>query len=347
MKQAELATLMGRQGNGGHALISRIELGHVPDVSLRVIADYLRACRANFSSIADILDQYAARPTVPETQGTRAVHKMAETLPPKTRGKVLRYDTKTRHGREKPEPKEKRLDRVRRMAASWLRRQRVEDCVHFELNRMGVPPGSAERFWLADFGRRVFKALTDTRGKDRTVREKLLTEIQHTETSKALSEPSRQQILKAVSTLFQSMEQTGALDWLPPIEETEHLAHRTRGRRVKNDAQLCLEDHRQKQMRFESARNKAIAEIQRAYVQESGLSEHEAKRILGTIVALVTIGLAAGPGTEERRRRTDECVEYYAAKGTGPNRLRELARFVFDRLDPLLPDFPPDRSRQP
>ncbi|MFO7650329.1 MAG: helix-turn-helix transcriptional regulator, partial [bacterium] len=54
LTQLALAVAMGRQGKGWHVWVSRLELGKYPNPALALIADYLRACRASISDIADL-----------------------------------------------------------------------------------------------------------------------------------------------------------------------------------------------------------------------------------------------------------------------------------------------------
>jgi len=58
--QQELAVLMGRQGKGNAFLVSRFEGGHIHYPSFGFVADYLRACRASFTDIADLLNAYTS-----------------------------------------------------------------------------------------------------------------------------------------------------------------------------------------------------------------------------------------------------------------------------------------------
>jgi len=349
LKQSELAALMGRKGKGAHALISRMEKGACPDLAFRLVADYLRACRASISSIADIVNSYTAQPTVVEKQGTERVRQMVRSLPPVTAAKILNYDIQTESARarrkEKPEPVDERVERVRRMAGSWVKRQRVEDCLHAELNRMGAL--AARRFWLADYGRRVFKALEKSRGRDETRRKHLLNEVEETQVSRELDDAGRREIRDAVSRLFEEMEASGALDWLPPADEALRMELLTKGRRVTDDRRLCEEERRNRFFAFEKAKAEAINQVQQAYVAESGLSEGQAKFWFGAIVVFVTIGLAAEPGGEERARRTEQYIASGAVRGATPDQLRALAEFVFARLDPLRPTLPRDPSRAP
>ena len=347
LKQSELAALMGRKGKGAHALISRMEKGACPDLAFRLVADYLRACRASISSIADIVNSYTAQPTVVEKQGTERVRQMVRSLPPVTAAKILNYDIQTESARarrkEKPEPVDERVERVRRMAGSWVKRQRVEDCLHAELNRMGAL--AARRFWLADYGRRVFKALEKSRGRDETRRKHLLNEVEETQVSRELDDAGRREIRDAVSRLFEEMEASGALDWLPPADEALRMELLTKGRRVKGDEQLCREEQRQRFYAFQKARNDAVTAVQQAYAKESGLGTDKAAYWNGAIVALVTIGIGTEPDSPERKNRVEQFITSGAVRSATPDQLRVLSQFVFAHLDPLRARIPPDPSR--
>ncbi len=73
MTRQELAVLMDRQGKGNHQLIGKVERGKAPYPSLGFVADYLRACRASFNDISDLLNAYAMRPDVIEQRGYQRV----------------------------------------------------------------------------------------------------------------------------------------------------------------------------------------------------------------------------------------------------------------------------------
>jgi transcriptional regulator with XRE-family HTH domain len=80
LTQQELAVLMGRQGKGNHQLVGKLELGKVPYPSFGFVADYLRACRASFVDIADLLDAYTSEPTVIEQRGYKRVRSLTRKL---------------------------------------------------------------------------------------------------------------------------------------------------------------------------------------------------------------------------------------------------------------------------
>lgn len=140
LTQAQVAMLMGRQGRGAWNVVARLESGRVRYPSLGLVLDFLRACRADVSAIADILNDYCRRPVDGQEQAQQGVQAMVAVLPEPVRAAVLKYDRKTallfrNEGRlrapdyELPpgrrawlqyELPERRLARVRRMANSRL-----------------------------------------------------------------------------------------------------------------------------------------------------------------------------------------------------------------------------------
>ncbi len=349
LKQADLARLMGRNNKGGQAMVSRVERGDVRDLAFRLVADYLRAVRQPLAAITGIVDPYTAQPTVVEKQGDRKVRRLAELLPPVPARRVRNYDIATTQARVQagvqPEPVDERIERVRKLAASWLIRQQLEDCVHFELNKLGIRRADGRRFWLADYGRRVFKALAKSRGKKRARRPALLEAVEATRVSQELDRGEREQVRAAVERLFDTMEQNGALDKLPTVPEARKLEALTRGRRVKDDKQLCLEENRKKFYAYQQARNEALKTIQQAYAEESGLGPDKAAYWNGGILAFFTIGLGTEPASVERARRVEQFITSGSFPGPTPDQLRALAQFVFAHLDPVRSTIPPDPSR--
>ena len=88
LTQSELAQAMGRTGKGRACIVSRMEKGKVRYPSLGLIADFLRACRAGFSDIADVLDLYTDLPTTQQQVYGRALVKVAESVPEKWQSQV-------------------------------------------------------------------------------------------------------------------------------------------------------------------------------------------------------------------------------------------------------------------
>ena len=172
--QQELAVLMGRQGKGNHRLVGMLELGKVPYPSLGFVADYLRACRASFVDIADLLEAYTSKPTVLEQHGYKRVRSLADKLPPEVWDAVRRYDDKTTRSRRKPEPEGKRLSRTEAYARSQDAQRRLDELVAEELSKAGIDSASVTAFRLRLHARKLWGVLNRTKaGHERRLKHKL------------------------------------------------------------------------------------------------------------------------------------------------------------------------------
>ncbi|MCX6844357.1 MAG: helix-turn-helix transcriptional regulator [candidate division WOR-3 bacterium] len=100
LTQQKLATAMGRQGKGSHYVAGRLERGEVPNPGVGLLADYLRACRASFADIQDVLDRYTAKQTAVEVETSKALAKVREFLPAKIDRPVERFDRGVRRGEQ-------------------------------------------------------------------------------------------------------------------------------------------------------------------------------------------------------------------------------------------------------
>jgi len=92
LTRQKLATAMGRQGKGSHHVAGRLERGEVPNPGAGLLADYLRACRADFSEVLDVLNRYTVTPSVIEVETRKALAKVHELLPDKVGEEVNEYD---------------------------------------------------------------------------------------------------------------------------------------------------------------------------------------------------------------------------------------------------------------
>lgn len=172
--QQELAVLMGRQGKGNHQLIGKVELGRAPYPSLGFVADYLRACRASFVDIADLLETYTSKPTVLEQRGYKRVRSLAGKLQPDVWDAVRRYDDKVTRSRRKPEPESERLSRAAAYARSQDAQRRLDEVVAEELSKAGIDSGSVTAFRLRLYARKLWGVLNRSKdGRKRKLRHKL------------------------------------------------------------------------------------------------------------------------------------------------------------------------------
>jgi transcriptional regulator with XRE-family HTH domain len=162
--QQELAVLMGRQGKGNAYLISRFESGHVPYPSFGFVADYLRACRASFTDIADVLNAYTSQPTVIEQRGYRRVQSLARKLSWRVAGAVEKYDRHVVRAKLTTEPVRKRLARVRAYAQAQEKQRQLNRLVEGAIGTAHLGSVSPEAAWLRVYARKLYRLLS--RSKD-------------------------------------------------------------------------------------------------------------------------------------------------------------------------------------
>ena len=159
MTQQELAVLMGRQGKGNHQLIGKVELGKAPYPSLGFVADYLRACRASFTDIADLLNVYTSQPTVIEQRGYKRVQSLARKLSASVAKAVENYDHRVTRSKRKPESVRTRLRNVRAYARGQEAQRQLNRLVEGELSSAGIAPASVEAAWTRVYARKLYRLL--------------------------------------------------------------------------------------------------------------------------------------------------------------------------------------------
>ena len=162
--QQELAVLMGRQGKGNAFLISRFESGHVPYPSFGFVADYLRACKASFNDITDLLNAYTSQPTVIEQRGYKRVQSLTRKLSERVAKAVENYDHGVTRSRQKPEPLRQRIRNAKSYAHAQEAQRRLNRLVESELSAAGIKSASVEAAWTRVYARKLYRVLS--RSKD-------------------------------------------------------------------------------------------------------------------------------------------------------------------------------------
>jgi transcriptional regulator with XRE-family HTH domain len=213
LTQAQLARLAG--GSLDQALVSRLESGRHSNPTLSLVADYLRACRARFSEIADLLDEYTSQPRPVEREGSEAVVWVTEALPAKIGNEALAYDIKTTVARrfegKPPLSSEERVKRVVNLAAAASRRKRLDVLVKYLEAEVGHGLAATERQYLQLLARKFWGALSSTRGSLQHVRLKRMARVVgEGVAAHVLSEKDVRLVRDRVVELFSRMETTGA-----------------------------------------------------------------------------------------------------------------------------------------
>ena len=219
MTQEQVAVMMGRNGRGNKTIVSRLELGRFSSPSLRVVLDYLRACRAGLDEVREILERYLSRPRVPERIGAERVKRLVKYLPKHEQRQVVDYDagmtSRRREARRKPETGDARVARAAAAATDALLQHRLRKGVQgFLSQRYPKLPWMGRKF-LQDHARKVWGILKRTR-HDPARRQKLLAGAgAWLAEGSGVSPEQAEAVAQEVRDSFGAAEARGELDWRP------------------------------------------------------------------------------------------------------------------------------------
>lgn len=269
LSQQQVASRMGRRGKGAHTMVGNLELARIKYPTLGLVVDFLRACRARLSDIADIIDQYTSQPLVGEKKGTEAVQGFVDKLTEPLAREASHYDSRTESSRRfsggRAVPPDERVMRLRKLAAQWLLRQKIEHRLNRAFDAIGLGCSDSLRNGLADHGRSVWGILNRTRRRPRDVKKRRAKSVRLLAEAKAEflgrnNVPSDvvDYITKVVIGLHDEMERSGELDRLPTAEDAAKLAQQKPGDRVTTDEQMCPERWQGKTSAFEQARDRLL-----------------------------------------------------------------------------------------
>jgi transcriptional regulator with XRE-family HTH domain len=221
LTQAQLADAAGR--GWANTMVSRLESGGYPNPGIAVIADYLRACRASFEDILDILNEYTSRPTPAEEKARNAVAKVVSQLPVEIGTQALKYDVKTTVARraegKPPLSSKERVKRVVNLAAAANRRRRLDILVKYLEEEVGHGLVLTERQFLQRLARKFWGALTSTRGRAPNLRvSRMARAVGDGIAEHVLSASDVRLVRDRVVELFENMEATGAFGAITPAK---------------------------------------------------------------------------------------------------------------------------------
>ena len=336
LTQQMLAVAMGSQRKGNHTVVSRLENGRMANPGIGLVADYLRACRAGFADIQDVMDRYTSRQTVIEVETSRALAKVREFLPAKVDRAVERFDRGiTRRAEEKhepPPPPEERVKRVRSFALSQVWAQRVRRRVVGIIETEHLYPGPDNERYLQSIAVRVWSALNRSRGRRAGKRPALL---ERAAALRAGEEAVRPEHLQAVRDglieFFRQAEMTGQLDVEPQLEPGEDRAKH--GFQPKPDL-------RPERDAWDKAREALVEQLWQEVSQMPELAAKGAQRIglwRAAVRGLCSIVDHHAPDTADCRREVEAMAadEYWSRRGRDPALVRRLAAVVIPRWKEL------------
>ena len=219
--QAQLAKAAGR--GWLKTMVSKLETGEYPNPGIAVLADYLRACRASFDDLSDILNEYTSRPTPAELKAEKAVDEVIAKLPVEIGTQAVKYDAKTtvarRSAREPALSAEERVKRVKNLAAAANRRKRLDLLVKYIETDLGRGLVALDRQHLDALVKKLWGALTSSRGKAPGLRLRRVARAYASGVmDRTLSVEEVRLVCDRVEELYDKMEAKGAFGPLVPAK---------------------------------------------------------------------------------------------------------------------------------
>ncbi len=307
LTQKQVAQATGAGGRHGHKLIARLEAGHIPNPSARLVLDYLRACGATSTDLREFLDGYlSVRLSAPERpqRGPRV---------------------------PKPQMEDAATLALRKEAAWWNLRKVIEHVLHRELNGLGAIPMSKERKHAADFGRKVFRILYQTRQTRPALRERRLGRCRAWAKRKALPPEAIDDLLRTMTALFDDMAAKDELDWLPPADDAKQLMLLEPRQRLETDYDMCRNEYLAGMAREQEAREaarKPVIEAAMNLLKSAGLSGGALGNYLIFITAFLNVAESTQPGSPQRAQRIEEVIHSMERPYIDQSLLHRLAELV-------------------
>lgn len=355
MTQQAVADAMGKS-RGGERLVRRLERGGIGTASLLSVVEYLRAVRAGFFDLKDVLDRYASLP-IPEPARKRA----EEAPPPRVSSGGPNLECVQRRAAALPEKRELRsrtpnreeelsVLRLRRRAGYWSLRKLFEFYLHSGLNSVPIPPYVRFRRIMATYARRVFNALYRTHRAKEGKRAERLARLRASVAKQALA-PSLVEYAEAIAEFaYNEMREHDELDWMPPEAEARAVMAVKPKHRVVTDAQMCYAEWYSAWSRYASAALAIYERANKAALEVADSARCDARTLFRYRQAAMRAGNIARttlPDTPERKRSV--------ANWNATDWPAEMDRKLLDRIlaaalatwDASLPTLPPAPGPMP
>jgi transcriptional regulator with XRE-family HTH domain len=225
-----LALLMDRDRPGSFNLPAKLERGDLRFPSLGLVADYLRACGARTSDVADLLDDYLARPPALRQKADAAVADALKSLPEPVRRAMLKWDKATADVREakaaaEPQKKKPRVEtdreRVFRIIWSFIHanwNEEFEGRLYVAMLKVKDEVPRSRRKDACRHGRRMFGVLTRYYKTEKR-RQSTLALVQRRAKADGFPDEVVSALLQAATEAYTALAVSGRLDWQPTQEQ--------------------------------------------------------------------------------------------------------------------------------
>jgi len=340
---------MAPKGKGYQNVLLWLEQGRYASPSIVLIADFLRACRAKFADIADLLEEYVGRIPKSEMAARQLVAEATEAAPEGLKQEIREMDKRRAEAAgasaSAPEPgkpkrvrkvlsPQERVEQARRMIARRWRRVQLEEALYQAIRTPEAGNLTAEHLAaLCDLGRRRFQILARTRGRPRTRQKQLEKEAKRIGGLK-LPENWPPAIGDVVDSLFAEMERTGALDRLPSADDFGPAFKGLKLKPVLGAEKRLREEQRERLRRRGQQQAAAQAMVIAALdpeLQFARMTNRERHWHLELLREMFDLSLRYDSDPEERDRRSRQLI---AASGRP-----ELAQALYERFLPAFQKF--------
>jgi hypothetical protein len=355
MTQQGVADTMGKS-RAGKMPAGRLERGGVRSASLLAVGEYLRAVRAGFGDLKDVLDRYTSLP-IPEP-----VRKRAEAAPrPRVSSGGPNLECGQRRAAAFQEERElvsrspkQEADlqtlRVRRRAGYWALRRLFEFYLHSALSSASMPPYVRCRRITAAYARRVFNALYRTHRAKAARRAERLARLRASAEKRALDRTLAEYAEAIAELAYDEMREHDELDWMPPEDEARAVMSLKPKHRVVTDFQMCLAEWADVSSRYSEALMLIYERPHKAALEVAEAARGDARtlaRYRGAALRAANIARTTAPDTLQRKKSISE---WHATDWS-----EELDRRVLERMlaaalatwDALLPTLPPAPGPRP
>ena len=334
-----LALLMDRQGSGAHVQLARLEQGKVKYPSINLIADYLRACGADFEDLLDLLKPHTSQPPVQRQKGDAAVAELLKSLPKGEQRAMLRWERATVEAREAktataPERKKHRVQtdrqRVFRIIWSFIHanwNEVFEQKLYEAILKVKDEVPRSRRKDACDVGRRFFGILT-RHYRQEARRTSALERVDRRAKQDGFSNRVVETLRDGANQAYRELLLAGRLDWEPTQEEI--IKNRGSAPKVlKAETRLEMDEVRPIELSNKllgAIASVAIAAVNKPLEKMRLSFQHGRQYYIFWIHELVPIAYKYGTDSPEWKAN----VEKWVPKLHDPEFAREAANMVAD-----------------
>lgn len=221
-------------------------------------------------------------------------------------------------------------------AAALALRKVIEHVLHRELDELGAKPMSKERKHAADFGRKVFRILYQTRQTRPALGERRLERCRAWAERKALPHEALDHLHRTMTALFDDMAAKDELDWLPPADDAKQLMLLPPRHRLRTDYDMCRDEylaHMGREQEAREAARKPVIEAAMNLLKSAGLNGNALGNYAIFITAFLDVAESTEPGSPQRAQLVEEKIHSLERPYIDQSLLHRLAELVLPLRD--------------